>query len=393
MNKYEKKIIDWLEKYSIELGIIAVFILGLAVRWAVRNYVSDDATIFLLRWYDIVKENGGIKSLRQQVGDYTILYQFFIALFTYLPVEPLFNYKILSGIFDVFLVGISGLLVWKITDKDRWKTFMVVAGLYLSPLVVFNSACWGQCDSIYTFFCIIALYMILEERYTLAFCAYGVAFAFKLQAIFMMPFVLLYYVRSKKFSVTKFIYITVMVLISGLPALVQGRGIGDIIWIYGNQVQEYSGGLVYNYPSFWNIFYDMEFPQYVDILSGAAMVMTVGVLLGIVIWAVNRNMQMTKYNCIWMAMLLSYACVLFLPTMHERYGYLCEILALLIVVLDKKTVFLVLPMYLCSFFAYGYYLFGVTYNIRIVSVINLLVFVGYCIYFNMHRERDDELVA
>ena len=270
---------------------------------------------------------------------------------------------------------------------------MVVAGLYLSPLVVFNSACWGQCDSIYTFFCIIALYMILEERYTLAFCAYGVAFAFKLQAIFMMPFVLLYYVRSKKFSVTKFIYIPVMVLISGLPALVQGRGIGDIIWIYGNQVQEYSGGLVYNYPSFWNIFYDMEFPQYVDILSGAAMVMTVGVLLGIVIWAVNRNMQMTKYNCIWMAMLLSYACVLFLPAMHERYGYLCEILALLIVVLDKKTVFLVLPMYLCSFFAYGYYLFGVTYNIRIVSVINLLVFVGYCIYFNMHRERDDELVA
>ena len=119
MNKYEKKIIDWLEKYSIELGIIAVFILGLAVRWAVRNYVSDDATIFLLRWYDIVKENGGIKSLRQQVGDYTILYQFFIALFTYLPVESLFNYKILSGIFDVFLVGICGLLVWKITDKDR----------------------------------------------------------------------------------------------------------------------------------------------------------------------------------------------------------------------------------------------------------------------------------
>ena len=336
MNQYERRVVEWLEKYSIELGMIVVFILGTAVRYKMRTYVSNDADVFLLQWYDTVQENGGIRSLKQQVGDYTIIYQFFIALFTYLPLEPLLNYKILSCIFDIFLAGAGGLLIWKITKRNRWKMFAAVTGLFLSPLVILNSSCWGQCDSIYTFFCILTLYLMLEEHYRLAFCMYGLAFAFKLQAIFLLPFVLLYYVRSKKFSVTKFIYIPLMVVLSGLPALLQGRKITEMLWIYGNQVQEYSGGLVYNYPNFWNLFYNIELPEYVDILSGAAIIMTVAILLGAVIWTVHHDVPMTRYNSLWLAFLFAYICVLFLPSMHDRYGYLCEILALLIAVRDKN---------------------------------------------------------
>lgn len=390
MNKNEKIVIEWLEKYSMELGIFVFFILGIAVRYALRTYVSNDANVFLLQWYDTVRENGGIRSLGQQVGDYTIIYQFFIAIFTYLPLEPLLNYKILSCVFDVLLAGIGGLLIWNNTKENRWKTFVVITVIYLSPLVILNSSCWAQCDSIYTFFCMMTIYMLLEERYRCAFCMYGIAFSFKLQAIFLLPFLMIYYVRSKKFSMTKFIYIPVVILLSGLPALVQGRKITEILWIYGNQVQEYNE-LVYNYPSFWNLFYTVNVPQYVDILKGAAIVITVSILLGSVIWVVNNKVQMTKYNSIWLAFIFVYICVLFLPSMHERYGYLCEILALLIAVIDKKTIPMLIPMYLCSFVTYGCYLFGVSYNPIVLTVINLLAFVGYCIYFNLHWERCEGL--
>ena len=208
---------------------------------------------------------------------------------------------------------------------------------------------------------------------------YGLAFAFKLQAVFMLPFLLLYYLRKKEFSILKFLYIPVMMILTGIPALIQGRAPGDIFRVYSNQAGEYTGGLVWNYPSFWNLFYNSEKTQYVEMLTWTAIVLTMTVLLCIAVWAVANDVHMTKYNSLWLAFLTGYACVLFLPSMHERYGYLCEILALLLALLNKKTILLMIPMQLCTWLAYAYYLFGLYYNARVVTVINLLVFAGYCI--------------
>lgn len=39
--------------------------------------------------------------------------------------------------------------IWK---NGKWKEYMTFVCIFVSPIVMFNSSLWGQCDSIYTFF-------------------------------------------------------------------------------------------------------------------------------------------------------------------------------------------------------------------------------------------------
>ena len=86
---------------------------------------------------------------------------------------------------------------------------------------------------------------------------------------------------------------------------------------------------------------------------------------------------------------MTYACVLFLPAMHERYGFLYEILALIIVLMDKKTVVFLIPMYICTFITYSYCLFANQYNSLVVSLVNVLAFISYIIYFIKNCDMDE----
>jgi len=52
---------------------------------------------------------------------------------------------------------------------------------------VMNSGVWGQCDSIYATFCAASLVSLVRGRPWAASAWFGVAFAFKLQAIFLLP--------------------------------------------------------------------------------------------------------------------------------------------------------------------------------------------------------------
>lgn len=79
-----------------------------------------------------------------------------------------------------------------------------------------------------------------------------------------------------------------------------------------------------------------------------------------------------------MAFLFTYTCVLFLPAMHERYGYLYEILAIVILIWKKETVLLFVPMYCLTFLTYAFFLFDNIGNVSyVMTFINLAVYLGY----------------
>lgn len=164
-----KKII---EKYVIYIAFVAVLLLGILIRMSFRRFVSGDAQLYLIPWYEEIKNNGGLNGLGIQVGNYNLLYQFFIAIFTYLPINALYSYKIFSIIFDIALALMGALWVKNIWKADIWKIFLAFTLIFISPIVILNSSLWAQCDSIYCYFCILTLYLLFQRKYWRAMIVY-----------------------------------------------------------------------------------------------------------------------------------------------------------------------------------------------------------------------------
>ena len=385
----ERKIQNWIEKNMFIIAFLYIFVAGTLIRIFLRNFLSWDAEYCLLPWYDEIKKNGAILGLNMQVGDYNLLYQFIIAIFTYIPIKPLYVYKILSCIFDIALAFLGCGFTRELFGKENKSMHVAIFSLiYLSPIVYFNSACWGQCDSIYTFFTLLTLYLILKEHYSFAMCMYGIAFSFKFQAVFFLPFLFVFYFKNKKFSIFQFGYVPLMMILTAIPNLLNGRSVYDIFQVYFKQA-EGSTDISKNYPSFWNIFNNAQRPEMLIPMRYMAILFKSCILgLGI-IWICKKKILFSYKNVIWLSFLMTYACVLFLPAMHERYGFLYEILALIIVLMDKKTVVFLIPMYICTFITYSYCLFANQYNSLVVSLVNVLAFISYIIYFIKNCDMDE----
>ena len=116
MFKIERKIVEFVERNVNILFMLAITGLAIVVRYAGRDFVSGDMTWFLLGWFQKIADNGGIHSLKDQVGDYNILYQTIVAIFTYIGDKSIYYYKILSIFFD-FCMAISAAIFKEICRK------------------------------------------------------------------------------------------------------------------------------------------------------------------------------------------------------------------------------------------------------------------------------------
>ena len=386
--KWEKQLLDWIENNIFLLGIVFTIILGFVVRYSLRGFVSLDSADFLLPWYEEIEKSGGVKALKYQVGNYNILYQFLIALMTYLPIEPLSAYKSLSCLFDYLLAGCLGAFVLLYTH-DKWKGFLAFALVVFSPLVILNSSVWAQCDSIYVFFTVFSLFMLVKKKYVLSFILLGISFSFKLQAIFFVPAILYIYFRKKEFSIFNFIIVPIVMCISSIPGLIQGRSFMSIFSIYYEQQDTYKS-MFMNYPSFWTLLCTGSEENY-QLLKGAAIILTIVVLRGLMVWYTVQKIKMTNENMIFLSLLLIYTVLFFLPAMHERYSYGLEILSILVAFLNKKTLPLSILLQCISLFTYGNYLFGTGINLVLLSVVNMGIYLMYVLILTKQMSNSQQI--
>lgn len=80
---------------------------------------------------------------------------------------------------------------------EKAKAFFVSAVFLFMPAVIFNSSVWGQIESWYVFFILLALCLAAENKTVFAAVSYGVAFITKPQAIMFGPLFLFYVIRRK----------------------------------------------------------------------------------------------------------------------------------------------------------------------------------------------------
>jgi Gpi18-like mannosyltransferase len=385
MLKAERRLLEWIDRHMQIIVIIALCFLGLLIRWPLRDRVSGDAYYFLLPWYEQIKENG----LSQQVGDYNLLYQALIALMAHLPLQPLYAYKLLSVVFDYFLAAGAGILTAAVVKKDKlWKGTIAFVLVLFSPLVVLNSAAWAQCDAIYSCFAVFSVLALLKQRHVAAMILLGLSFVFKLQAVFLLPLFLFVYYSRRKFSALLFLIIPLTMCAASLPSVFFGRSLSDVFLIYFNQTSSYPY-MAMNYPSAWLLLVNGMSAADYNLLRVPAMIFTVVALALLMLYWLRRKNAPEGLNLLIMAFLLCYACVLFLPSMHERYGFIYEVLAIILAVLIPKTAPLCAGLIGITVCTYGSYLFGwQSLPLNTLAVINVALFVAYsCILLHkMDRE-------
>lgn len=381
--KLENNLLNFLVRNNLYIFFIFVTIFGFGLRYSGRAFKSNDALMCLIPWYETIKANGGFSALKTQVGNYGIPYQTIIAAFTKIPYFSGFiMYKILSCFFDYVLAFGVGMIIYNGDGKQKSpvKAVLAYSAVIASPAVVLNSSVWAQCDSIYTAFCILSIYFMIKKRYNFSFAFFGIAFGFKLQAIFILPFILIYYVLERKFSILTLAVSVISYVMMCVPALAFGRNYKSIWEIYMRQTEKYPQ-MYMNYPSFWVLVGDRY-----DILKTIAILTTIFILgAGLLILIRKRNFKLDIQNFIAVALWSVWACVLFLPAMHERYGYLIDILSIIWYFMTFK--FLWLPI-ICNFLSvctYCSYLFDYRpVSLEVLALIN----VGVWIYFSYFLFKD-----
>ena len=373
MNTLEKKFLSKVDQHFPSLVIISVSVIACLIRYSLRHIISGDASVYLLPWFDEISKNG----LFVQVGDYNLLYQFLIWMMTKLPLQPLYLYKILSCIGDYLLAGFAALLVYQLDSKNSlWNSIAVYAAVLLNPVCFLNSAAWAQCDALFTSFAILGLYFLEKERYNWSLISLGISFSFKLQAVFFMPIYLFVYFTRRKFSIVRFSLIPVTMVATSIPLLCWGRNILDTFFIYLSQTSS-QPHMSLNYPSLWALVCEIWEPTQYILLKKSAVMLTVCILAFFMILWLRRKYTTTGKNLIIMAFILVYTCILFLPSMHERYGYPYEICAIILAVLIPKTIPLCIGLLLISLCTYGLVLFKVMTNFSVLATANLVLFVAY----------------
>ena len=372
MTKVERKIADFVMNHLNVIAMIALTLIGVMIRIPLRRFLSGDADTFLLPWYEQIQTCG----ISEQVGNYNLVYQFAIYVMTKLPIKPLYAYKILSCIFDLLLAVVCALVVDTFSrEEKRYRTVLVYGAVLISPVVLLNSAAWAQCDSIYVFFGICGLYLLLKDRPGWAMFCFGLSLAFKLQAVFFFPALLFIYIMKKYFTALKFLLIPAGVVACSLPMLLAGRTVREILIVYFWQTKE-NPMMHINYPSLYCL---LDYVPY-EGFSEVAILITV-VALGMLFYYIAHQSKHVghgdKLDIIIYLFLSAYTCVLFLPAMHERYGYSYEILAWILACLIPKTAPLCIGLQLMTLRTYSQFLFKSPINLTALGYMNILIYILY----------------
>ena len=304
----------------LSAGLLA---LAFILRGVCLNYETLDYQDFLAAWVDYYRQNGGLTALKESVGNYNVPYLTFLALFSQSAVKDLYLIKLLSIFFDVILawgvMRIAGHFA-KSAERKLLAFFLVL----FWPTVVLNGALWGQCDSIYVAFAVLSIAMALEDRPWLSVASMGACFAFKLQAVFFIPALLLFLLRGK-IQWKHLLAFPIVNVILVLPAVLAGRGLWDALTVGLQETGSIGDGLNYNSPSVFAFFRNVANPNDAGSFGILAAALVIAMLAVVFYW---KRKTATDLALLMGTVMLAVAIPFFLPHMHDRYFYGADMFSL-----------------------------------------------------------------
>lgn len=394
MWKIEKKVLENFERNIYVYLYIFISILALLLRYHFINWESPDYITYLDPWFQQIKDEGGLRALGQPIGNYNVLYLTLMAVLTYIPLRPIILIKGLSFVFDFMGAAVAAMLCKREEESVfNMGSVMVYGALLCIPQVLINSAAWAQCDFSYTACIFLCILLLQKSHPRLAMIAFGIAFWFKLQAVFFLPVLLAHYVTKKEYSVLEFLWIPVMWLVTAIPSLVAGRSFASILRIYSDQVTLYQS-LTLSYPNIYYLFRqgDGGWEMY-NLFGNMGMMLTLLLLALGCVYAIKKRLVDNKGDFLCFSEWCVFTCVLFLPSMHERYGFMAEMLVICaaFVVKDCRSYIAAVLMNIVAIINYAsmvFYVFEAPYVL--LTVLNLAAY-SILTYIVLERGREEKL--
>ncbi|MBD5548550.1 MAG: hypothetical protein HDQ97_14360 [Lachnospiraceae bacterium] len=378
--KIEWKVVDL-------LFIMCLFVFAFMIRWKLMPIESADYWGFLEDWMKQIRAGGGFLSLEKQISNYTSPYMYIMCLISYITDNNLYGLKMASILFD-YLASIAVFLILYQLTANVKRSILGMAALLLSPTVILDSAYWCQCDIIYTTFILFALYFFFKDDSRWCLVLVGISFAFKLQAVFIMPFLLIMWLKRKTIRIRDFLWIPVVYVLSALPAWMMGRNFKELMLIYFEQTNTYPWGTL-EYPNIYALIGEaMPDMRHADEVSGAGSFMAI-ILLGCIAYYVyTKKIKLTGELMITLALLTVAVTVYCLPHMHDRYGFLIDLLAIIYGMLQVKKLPVTCGFTVISILTFMPYLIAVhIVPLQYVSIalLGLIVYVGVDFYMQVQK--------
>lgn len=359
-------------------AVLAVVAVG--VRWRFIDVQSGDYRTFLSRWYSFIATNGHLAALRDDsFSNYNTPYLVLLALASYLPVPAIVAIKSISILGDLALAGVASRIVAHVRPAWTWAPVAAFGLVLFLPTVVMNSGVWAQCDSLYAAAGLASVLALMKGRPWAASAWFGVAFAFKLQAVFLLP-VLVAVVIVNRHRWVSLLAAPATFLACLVPALIAGRSLLSQLMVYPLQVTDSSGtggtvgsggsttrgrggpggggagggaggappggrgggssgftlndgqSFTHNAPTPY-----AWLPADASVAwKYAGLALAAAVVLGFGVWLLARRRRLAGSQVLLLAATATLVVPLLLPEMHERYFYLAEVLTVLAAFVDWR---------------------------------------------------------
>jgi Gpi18-like mannosyltransferase len=333
----------WLWQRRAHAGLLLFAIL---LRLACVPNRSWDYMSFLEPWSNFIVEHDGWPALKHDFANYTPPYLYWLVIANQLTWLPrLLAIKLLPMAVDFLCAG----LVYKIAQLKFPTGPRATTAFYavlFSPTMIANSALWGQCDVLYTTGLIACLYCLCIGRKHLAFLSLGIAFAFKIQAIFLALLFFALWLRHYV-KLWQLVYVPLTYVMAILPAWWIGRPFLDLLLIYAGQMGD-NNDLTRNAPNL----YQWLPNQHYSIVMPMGVLLTAGLIVAISVAVARRQVAIEPNFLVSLYVTSTLVIPFFLPRMHDRYFFPADVGTLLFAAYYPKYTWMPIVMQVASALAY-----------------------------------------
>lgn len=309
--------------------------MGLVLRAQYLDFSSWDTNLYFIPWLNVIRHDGILLAFRGIPAGTpnSPFYCYVLGLFNLVfpDLNALYLIKCITFCGEIVAARFAYLIVaMHYRDRpDSMAPCYAAAGLLLCPSVIANGSITGQCDIWTTMFLLGAIYAIMRRKSATAMLYGGLAYAYKGQAIFLVPYVGSLLLRRdlkwKTIWIVPAVYLAVC-----MPAWLEGRPMRELLtsyWYLWDMLLSFNIANPYMFIHMQPFAYSPDLPVYIRTGEIIAAVITGQIML------MNYRRwkgELTPFASVLMALL--FACVMpyIMPLMHERYFFLADILSLLL---------------------------------------------------------------